>query len=267
MNREVKVAAVRIRRSVFMLAGLMVLLAFGFAVSLRPERLTVPQKMGASPPAVAAMRSGLAPTPGSVRADQSAHSAQADRSTVQAEALRKAQDTMRQNASLLLRNQRFLGNKQTETEAFERLLKDPMVRGEAVGIVSSLVHAEKTYGQDQAAVRVYALRMLRHAARQGEYELIGDTLGRLSQELSSADAPRRGQDEDYVSLVASYIIARGDQAILDDPGEFFETIGLTPSNELEIHKAIYDSGIMRRVPLDKLQAALSPYFASGTKGR
>lgn len=44
---------------------------------------------------------------------------------------------------------------------------------EAVRLASDLAHAEEAYGEDQAVARVYALKMLRHAAEQGEQELIG----------------------------------------------------------------------------------------------
>jgi hypothetical protein len=173
--------------------------------------------------------------------------------------------TMHESFSMLWRRHQFVDSKEKEAEAFDDLLANPLARAEAVAIVSNIAHAESVYGEDQAVVRVYALKMLRHAAEQGERELIEQALEPLSQDLSAAETLRKGQREDYVSIVTSYMVALGDDDVLKDPKSFLESIGYSAKTDVEFHKAIYDSGIARRVPPAELQDVFGPYLAETSR--
>jgi hypothetical protein len=175
------------------------------------------------------------------------------------DAIARAREEIRRDFTALWGRRRFINSKDVEVQMFDRVLADPAARREAVAIVSDLDYAEEAYGEDQAVVRVYALKMMRRAAAQGDSELIEQALEPLSKTLNSSDGLRKGQDEDYASLVASYILALGDGAVLDDPGKFMASIGVSPKIALALDKGIYDSGITRRVPTAELREILGPY--------
>ncbi len=170
-------------------------------------------------------------------------------------------DKLRESAFVAHRARAMFNRDQLVKNEVEAFIQNPDAVHLALDVVTDYTLAARIYGEDQAFARIHAIRVLRHLAKTGHHSHVEEAVIRLGAKLNEMSVWEKGIDHDYVALLSTYIRAMGLTKILDDPETFLATIGHTPKTSLQIHKAFWDSGILRDIEETKL-TKLATYFES-----
>jgi hypothetical protein len=153
------------------------------------------------------------------------------------------------SAKVLQESARMINRDEIQAVEFATVARDPAVLALGRSLAIDPALAGRLYGQDQALVRVAAVRTLTHLPRNGRPELVGEAVDALGQKLNGAGIWHKGIEHDYADLLTGHIQAVGKAEILRDPEAFFERIHLSPRIRAQVGQAFFASGF---------QAAASP---------
>lgn len=141
-------------------------------------------------------------------------------------------------ATLLVHARRFamsqdhLGAYQVQRQDLAQLLRDAGQLPLAEQVLTDLTFAEQQFAQDQALVRVFAIKMLAEAARQGDVVPLQRTAAQLAasleQQLQQGQPFRKAQQQDLLDLLHARVKLQPLQQDVAALTELVQALGYRP---------------------------------------
>lgn len=170
-------------------------------------------------------------------------------------------EKFRESTLQVYKHRRSVDRNTLMEDQYARLAKDPEAIRVASLIVGSPQMSTQIFADDQAYARVFAIGLLDYLARNGQTASLEESVQRIGRYLSENGSRAQGVDADFVDLLSSYIRNTGIQSIVDHPEEFLQRISYSQTLALDVEKAFYDSGVLRKMTPEQ-NKILRPYFTA-----
>ncbi|MEZ7208548.1 hypothetical protein [Pseudoalteromonas sp. DY56-GL79] len=126
------------------------------------------------------------------------------------------------------------------SEEMQDLLHDAKMIEIAKQSLVDYEHVEKTFGEQQALVRVFSIRLLDELAKAGEpgplYEATGQVAHALNAKLVNGETIEKRRDLDLEDLVYASIATYGDKQVIDSPETVMMELGYYDDFHTDIRK-------------------------------